>query len=52
MALSTKRRKHKRKLNNNDFAIGKDGIIFTRFKPKEFIKYWERIKKNELRQKR
>lgn len=37
---------------NNDFAIGKDGIIFTRFKPKEFIKYWERIKKNELRQKR
>lgn len=35
---------------NNDFAIGKDGIIFTRFKPKEGIKYWETIKNAELKQ--
>lgn len=52
MALSTKRRKHKRKLNNNDFAIGKEGFIYTRFKPIDAIEYWERIKRNELKQKR
>lgn len=35
---------------NNDFVIGKDGIIFTRFKPKEGIKYWEMKKNEELNQ--
>ena len=52
MALSTKRRKHKRKLNNNDFAIGKEGIIYTRLKPIDAIEYWKGIRKNELKQKR
>ena len=52
MALSTKRRKHKRKLNNNDFAIGKEGFIYTRLKPIDAIEYWKGIRKNELKQKR
>lgn len=36
---------------NNDLAIGKEGIIFTRFKPKDGKQYWEGIKKDELNQK-
>lgn len=36
---------------NNDFAIGKDGIIITRFKPVDFLKYWEGVKNDELKQK-
>lgn len=36
---------------NNDFAIGKEGFIYTRFKPIDAIEYWERIKRNELKQK-
>lgn len=35
---------------NNDFAIGKDGVIFTRFKPKDGKEYWEGVKQNESRQ--
>ena len=35
---------------NNDFAIGKNGIIFTRFKPINKQKYWEMIKNEELKQ--
>ena len=52
MALSTKRRKHKRTLNNNDFAIGKEGFIYTRLKPIDAIAYRKGIRKNELKQKR
>lgn len=52
MALSTKRRKHKRKLNNNDFAIGKEGFIYTRLKPIDAIEYWKGIREDELKQKR
>ena len=52
MALSTKRRKHKRKLNNNDFAIGKEGFIYTRLKSIDAIEYWKGIRENELKQKR
>lgn len=36
---------------NNDLAIGKDGIIFTRFKPIDGKAYWEDVKNNELKQK-
>lgn len=35
----------------NDFAVGKDGIIFTRFKPIDGKSYWEAIKNEELKQK-
>lgn len=37
---------------NNDFAIGKEGLIYTRFKPIDAIEYWKGIRKNELKQKR
>ena len=36
---------------NNDFVIGKEGVIITRFKPINGKAYWEVIKASELGQK-
>ena len=36
---------------NNDFVIGKEGVIITRFKPINGKVYWEVIKASELGQK-